>query len=97
MSPNPLHLPPLSGTTVLGLWATVGLAADLLLRAFGHETEAVWVLTTVGWMMHPEINRSVPVSDVAPHAPLAIDPQVSARIARPDGTLPGLSAQRDPL
>ncbi len=67
MSPNLLHLPPLSGTTVLGLWATVGLLADLVLRHFGHETEAVWVLTTAGWIVHPELNRAVPVREEAPH------------------------------
>ncbi len=64
------HLPSASGTTILGVWTLVYLAASALLRHFGYPAEAAVALAAVGVIVHPQVNRSVPVSEASPNDPL---------------------------
>ena len=66
---NPL--PPASGTTILGTWCLVGIAGSAVLRHFGYPAEAAAALAAVGCICHPQVNRSVPVSDAPPNETLA--------------------------
>ncbi len=65
-----LPLRPASGTTILGVWTLVYLAASAALRHFGYTAEAAVALAAVGVIAHPQVNRSIPVSEAPPNQTL---------------------------
>jgi len=66
---NPL--PPASGTTIIGIATGVGVASSVVLRHFGCGAEAALAVSGAEaaiWLVcHPQVNRSVPVSEVPPN------------------------------
>ena len=66
---NPL--PPASGTTIIGIATGVGVVSSVVLRHFGCGTEAALAVSGAEaaiWLVcHPQVNRSVPVSEAPPN------------------------------
>ena len=66
---NPL--PPASGTTIIGIATGVGVASSMVLRHFGCGAEATLAVSGAEaaiWLVcHPQVNRSVPVSEAPPN------------------------------
>lgn len=69
---NPL--PPASGTTIIGIATGVGVVSSVILRHFGCGAEAALAVSGAEaaiWLVcHPQVNRSVPVSEVPPNLTL---------------------------
>ena len=74
---NPI--PPASGTTIIGIATGLGIASSVVLRHFGFGVEATLAVSgaeSAIWLVcHPQVNRSVPVSEASPNNPL---PQAAA-------------------
>lgn len=66
---NPL--PPASGTTIIGIATGVGVVSSVILRHLGCGAEAALAVSGAEaaiWLVcHPQVNRSVPVSEVPPN------------------------------
>lgn len=63
-------IPTASGTTIIGIAAALGVASGIVLRWLGYPEEAGLAVSAAWAIIHPEVNRSVPVAEMPPHAPL---------------------------
>ena len=66
---NPI--PPASGTTIIGIATGIGVVMSVVLRHFGCSAEAALAVSGAQaaiWLVcHPQVNRSVPVSEAPPN------------------------------
>lgn len=63
-------IPPASGSTILGITILIFAGVSALLHHFGYSSEAALVIAG-GWaIVHPQVNRSIPVAEAPPNQTL---------------------------